>query len=520
MLTMTMDYFVRRALRRHADRVALVTDEGEVTYAELDRRSTALANALLGAGLGRGDRVAVLHQNSSEFYEAELATIKAGMVKVPVNPRLSTEEIVTVLQESGTRALFFDPEFREALSRRADDLRGLALLVSTGPDDGRVRNHARLASACDGPEPPTTVAPDDVYLVRFTGGTTGRPKGVMHTHASCVAIALAVVREYQFTAGDRFLQVAHLSHGQNFTWPALFAVGATVVVMRRFDPLAVLEQVARHRVTRINMVPTMVHAVLSHPRRPEFDLGSIHTLVYASAPMAVERIREVFGILGPRIVQVYTLSESAVITTMLRKADHVLDGPAHVVARLASCGREVLDVRLRIVDAKGGDVPRGEVGEITVASPGNMLGYWGQPELSAEVLRDGWVHTGDLAWQDDEGYVFLVDRKHDMINTGGFNVYPREVEEVLYQHPAVREAAVVGVPDDRWGEAIAAFVALRPEARCTEPELIEFCRTRLAGYKKPTRVEFLPDLPKSAVGKISRRDLREPFWVGRSRRIG
>jgi acyl-CoA synthetase (AMP-forming)/AMP-acid ligase II len=235
--------------------------------------------------------------------------------------------------------------------------------------------------------------------------------------------------------------------------------------------------------------------------------------------MAPEQVKRLYAKLGPRISQVYTLSESAVVTTMLTVEDHELDGSAEREGRLSSCGREVLDVELRIVGDTMNELPPHEVGEIAIRSPGNMMGYWQQPALTQRTLRDGWVLTGDLGRKDEAGYVFLVDRKDDKIITGGFNVYPREVEEILYRHDAVREAAVVGVPDERWGEAIIAVVALYPGKACSDIDLIEFCSQHLAGYKKPKRIVIQDDLPKSPVGKILRRAVREPFWEGKTRRI-
>lgn len=503
---MTLDYFVRRALRRHGERIAIVDRETEITYAELDRRSEALAS-VLATEMPPGARIATILQNRSEFIEAEIATLKAGMVKAPINPRLALPEMVAILADCEASAVIAETEFASALERHRQELPSLRLIVTpselSGLRDraspGRVRSEA---------------APDSLALLRFSGGTTGKPKGIMHSHQSLVSIALSVVREYELHAEERHLQVGHLSHGQNFFWPALFAVGARMVMLPKFDPLTVLQLVERHRITRLHLVPTMVNAVFFHPRFGEFDTSSLKTVVYASAPIAPDTVERLHALLGPRLVQVYTLSESAVITTILRKEDHVPRSP-----RLASCGREALDVRLRIVGEDGEDVPLGEVGELIVSSPGNMIGYWKQPEATAATLRDGWVYTGDLARQDAEGFVYLVDRKDDKIVTGALNVYPREVEDVLYAHPQVRECAVIGIPDDRWGEAVTAFLAPRPGAIIDVDEISRFCRERVAGYKVPKRIVVMDELPKTAVGKISRRALREPYWTDRERRI-
>lgn len=518
MVEMSMDYFVRRALKRHAERLAIVDYDRTCTYGDLDRTSDSVAAYLRDLGLKPGDRVALVLHNRMEFIQAELGIIKAGLVKVPINNKLSVPEIVDILADSEASALFLEPEFEAGIIEAATRLPTLKTLISPQPSRPNVVGMASITDQARDPIP-SVVAPGDLYLLRYSGGTTGRPKGIMHSHASCVDIAISVVREYTLKASDAFLHVAHLSHGQNFVWPGLVAQGATLVMMRRFDPLEVLESIQRHRITRLHMVPTMMNAVFGHERVDEFDLSSLGAVVYASAPMGTEQIRRLYAKLGPRISQTYTLSESAVITTMLKPEDHIIDGTEEQIGRLASCGREVLDVELRIVDDNLKELPPGEVGEIAIRSPGNMMGYWRQPELTARVLRDGWVLSGDLGRKDAAGYVFLVDRKDDKIITGGFNVFPREVEDVLYAHPAVREAAVVAVPDERWGEAITGVVALRPGATCTEAELIEFCGQHLAGYKKPKQVLIRDELPKSPVGKILRRAVREPFWAGKTRQI-
>lgn len=507
MSTISLDYLVRRSLFRHRDRVALAAGAREVTYGSLDERSDRLANALLGLGLCPGDRVATLLNNRIEFIEIEIATLKAAMVKAPINPRLAVPEIVAILADIEATALFVEPEFEAAIMDQRDRLPHLRLVASPAPRSRGVQSIDALAAAGAAMRLAPSSGAADLALMRFSGGTTGRPKGIMHSGGSLVSIALSAIREYELRAEDRFLSVAHLSHGQNFLWPALFAAGARMVLMDRFDPEQVLRHIEQASITRLHMVPTMWSAVVDHPRFERHDVSTLRNIVYASAPMAVERVRQMLRIFGPRLTQVYTLSESAVITTMLRPEDHVVDGPDHVVRRLASCGREALDVTLRIVDEAGREVPRGEVGEIAVSSPGNMMGYWRLPEQTAETLRDDWVLSGDLGSMDEDGYVFLVDRKDDKIVTGALNVYPREVEEILYEHPAVRECAVVGVPDDQRGQIVKAFVVLRPDYAGDEAmarTLQDFVKQTIAPYKYPRAVEFVDALPRTPTGKLQR----------------
>lgn len=514
----TLSHIVARALRRHGDRIAIVDGDRTVSFAELERDSLALAGALEALGCRAGDRIALLLHNRAAFIEVECAVLRAGLVKVPINNRLTAAEVASVLLDCGARVLFAETDLAAPVLQRLHELPALRTVVTIDPHPGATEYASLLG--CEAPSMlGREIASSDLCMIRYSGGTTGRPKGIMHTQGSLAAIALSVIREYGLTRDDRFLQVGHLSHGQNFVWPGLLASGARLAMMRRFDADGVLAAIERERITRLHLVPTMVAAVLDSPLMGQVDVSSLRNFVYASAPMPIERVRRLRQAFDCRISQTYTLSESAVISTTLTPEDHDPALPTFRAERLASCGREALDVQLRIVDERFADLPDGEIGEIALLSPGNMSGYWNQPELTARVLRDGWVLSGDLAYRDADGYVYLVDRKDDKIITGALNVYPKEVEDVLYAHPAVREVAVAGIPDERWGEAITAFVSLRPGCALSEAELLEHCRGRLADYKRPRRVIFLEDLPKTSVGKLSRRLVSAPYWQGRDRRV-
>jgi acyl-CoA synthetase (AMP-forming)/AMP-acid ligase II len=520
-LAMTMDYFLRRALRQHASKTALVAGGRRYSYGEIDCRSSRLAAALSGLGLARGDRLAILLGITPAFFETEIAAAKAGLVKVPINTRLSGPEIAHVLRSCGARAVVVDGLHSDMVCGVASGLPQLSFIISDREQSREpVYAYERLIERGRDDFGVVQGSYDDLYSMRYSGGTTGEPKGIMHTAAAYVAIALSVLREYEVGYGDRAVQVTHPAHGANFVWPALFARGNELHLLERYDPEAILRTIESEHIERITMVPSMWYGVLDHPKFRSTDFSSVTTCAYISAPMAVERVRQALELLGPRLMNVYTLSESPVVTTLLKKQDHVLNDNAQEERRLGSCGREAEDVQVRIVDDAGTEVRAGEVGEITISSPGNMCGYWKNPALTAGTLRDGWVWTGDMARRDEYGFIYLVDRRSEMIVTGGFNVYPREVEEVLYLHPAVREASVAGIPDAKWGEAVTAFVSLHQNASCSEQELLALCETRLAHYKKPKMVQFLADLPKTSAGKISRRALTDQYWADRERRIG
>jgi acyl-CoA synthetase (AMP-forming)/AMP-acid ligase II len=514
-----MDYFLRRALGLYWSRTALVADGVRMSYGALDSRSSRLAAALRGLGLQAGDRVAVLRGVEPAFFEVEIACAKAGVIKVPLNTRLSSREIMICLSDCAARAAIVSEAFVQPIADARADLPDLKFLIADKAVGTDVLSLEALIEKGRDDFSTFAGAPEAVYSIRYSGGTTGEPKGIVHTHGSYVAISLSVLREYEVHEHERALQVTHPCHGANFTWPALLARGLELHLLNKYDPGLVLKTIEMQRLTRVPMVPSMWYGVLDHPQAAKFDLSSVVTFAYVSAPMATERVRQAVEFLGPRFMAVYSLSESAVVSTVLRKQD-LVPGTPSFERRLASSGREAEDVMLRIVDDDGLDVKPGEVGEVILSSPGNMLGYLNKPDLSAKTLRDGWVFTGDMGRRDEDGFLYLVDRRNDMIITGGFNVFPREVEDVLYQHAAVREAVVMGIPDPNWGEAVTAFVALHPGANCSESELQAVCSARLAHYKKPKSIRFLAELPKTAVGKIARRELTDAFWSNNMRRVG
>jgi acyl-CoA synthetase (AMP-forming)/AMP-acid ligase II len=501
----SMQTLLDRPLRRYLDKVALIDDRGSLTFAEVEAQAGRLARAFAAAGTRPGDRIALILPNSVPFTVTETAILRSGMVKVPLNIRFHTNEVMYSLADSEPRILICDRAYAEAVAARRAELPFLAAIFVVGGQVTGCDSYDAIVAQGESHVSAHRYGDDDPILIRYTGGTTGRPKGIVHTHRSFVEIHLDQIREMNFSEKDVALHLGHLSHGLNFTWAAYYGAGATQVLHEKFEPRRVLEDFSRYRVTCVYMVPTMVQRLLREDDGTA-DVSSLRMFMYASAPMPVPVLRQAIARYGNIFTQVYTLSEAPVITTILRPDEHV-DRETEVGNRLASCGREVITMELRVVDDAGSDVPPGEVGEIIVRSVNNMAAYWRMPEETAKTLVDGWVHTGDMARRDEEGYLYLVDRKKDVIITGAFNVYPKEVEEVLYKHPAVTQCAVVGVPDEEWGEAIKAFVVLRPGHTASAEELIQLCRDNLAGYKKPRVIEFVEALPLSPVGKIMRRAL-------------
>jgi fatty-acyl-CoA synthase/long-chain acyl-CoA synthetase len=504
----SMQTLLDRPLRRWPEKAALVDDRGTLSFAEVDEQARRLARALAAAGARPADRAAIILPNGMPFIVTEAAILRAGLVKVPLNIRFHVNEIMYSLADSEPKILICDQIYCDAVLSRRAELPGLAAIFVAGAQIRGCESYDEAVAGGESSGPAYSYRDDDPILIRYTGGTTGRPKGIVHTHRSFVEIHLDQLRELNFNERDVALHLGHLSHGLNFTWAAYYAAGATQIIHEKFEPRRVLDDFSRYRVTCVYMVPTMVQRLLREDDGTA-DVSSLRMFEYASAPMPVPVLRQAIARYGNIFTQVYTLSEAPVITTILRPHEHI-DQETMAGNRLASCGREVISMELRLVDDDGNDVLAGEVGEIVVRSANNMAAYWRMPEETAKTLVNGWLHTGDMARQDEEGFLYLVDRKKDVIITGAFNVYPQEVENVLYRHPAVAQCAVVGVPDAEWGEAIKAFVVLQPGQTTSAEELIGLCRDNLASYKKPRFVEFVDTLPLSPVGKIMRRALRAP----------
>ena len=492
---------------RWPDKIAVADAARALTFAEVEAQARRLVQALRRAGAGAGDRVALILPNGTEFITAEVAIVRGGMVKVPLNIRFHPKEVLYALKDCAPTLLIATPDYARAVIEAAAEVPSLkAIFVAGDAVPGTLSLTEALSAGDPDPDPPNRIADDDPALIRYTGGTTGRPKGIVHTARSLVAIADDCIRELGLAETDIALHLGHLSHGLNFMWPAYFAVGATQVFRETFEPKAIWRDIQDWRVTWIYMVPTMIDLLLEADDG-RADVSSLRTFLYASAPMPVPLLRRAMARFGNIFQQVYTLSEAPVITTMMRAEEH-LETETDCGPRLGSIGREVLTMELKLIAEDGREVAPGEVGEIAVRSVNNMACYWNLAEETARTLVDGWVRTGDMARRADDGFLYLADRKKDIIITGAFNVYPKEVEDVLVRHPKVAQAAVVGQPDPRWGEIVTAYVVTRDGRPVPAAELTALCADNLADYKKPRRIEFLAELPLTPVGKISRAELR------------
>jgi acyl-CoA synthetase (AMP-forming)/AMP-acid ligase II len=503
---------MRRGAARHRGRTAVISGAESLTFAEVDAAANRLAHVLTGLGAGRGARIGLLVDNGLWSVPIDFACAKAGAVRVPLNSRLAVDEQARMLAATDVRLLVHSAALAERAGELAAGLDGLRL-ASLGPagavDAPDLLVEMESASAAD---PMLPAAPADPLLVIYTSGTTGVLKAVVHTQGSFAAITANILANLVSPGpGSVMLHAASLIHASGTFVLPYWVRGGTAAVLPGFDPAAYLDALAAHRATEINLVPTMLGMLVASGAAERADVSSLRTALYGASPMPGPLLEQVLDLWGPRLVQYYGQTEAPLAITVLDALDHtdpMLRG---------SCGQPSVDAEVRVTAPDGTPLAVGDVGELRLRAPFAMAGYHDAPELTAEtVTPDGWVRTRDLGFIDDRGYLTLVDRTSDMIITGGYNVYPREVEDALLAHPAVAAAAVVGAPDDTWVEAVTAFVTLRPGAPPPPPdELRAVVRSRLAGYKVPKQVHVVDALPVSPVGKVLRRALRDPLW-GRS----
>ena len=501
------------------ERNALVFEGREFTFVQLQERVNRLANALSDLGIGPQDRVAVMQVNCNQAIEIYFAAAQLDAIYVPINFRAKTEELAQMLRISQPSVLFIGERYLPLLSQGTfqGELPDDRVVVLDGEAAGEMRPYEDLLASGDGDQLHFPEGDDeDTTVIMFTSGTTDMPKGVMLTHDSFASYLLATVAPADPEIDETNLLTVPLYHiaGLQASLAAIYG-GRTLVVMRQFDAREWLALAQRYRVNRAMLVPTMLKRIIDAPEFPEFDLSSLDVITYGAAPMPLPVIQEaIVKFPGARFINAFGQTETASTITMLPPDDHVLEGTPEDIdrklRRLSSIGKPLDDVEVMIVDEAGHPLPVGEVGEIVAQGVRMMKGYWRQDAATGDTLRSGWVYTGDLAYQDEDGYIFLAGRAKDFIKRGGEMISPEEVEQTLLSHPGVEEAAVIGVPDLEWGEEVRAVVVRRSE-QVTEDDLIQLCSQRLAGYKRPRSVVFIDELPRNVMGKVLKRDLRDQY---------
>ena len=512
-----LEYFARETPDQHFAEM-----DGEVlTYAEADVRANRFANSLIAAGLAKGDRFSYISKNSIDFCLMYYAGSKAGVVPVPLNYRLAPREWQYIITDSGSRLVFCEAEFAAGLDQVKVELPEVTLFIQLSGEQrpGWIGFESWLQQDCSRPQVKVT-GQDQVYQM-YTSGTTGRPKGAMLSQdAVCNNITMGWVYTASRLGKERNLIQAPVYHAAaSLTTMSVISGGNTLVIMREFDPTVTVERLEHEGITMTTMVPAMIQSCLVNVDDiATRDFSNLRLVSYGASPIALETLQQAIAVFGCDFAQGFGMTELTCVATFMSPAVHrrAVNGEPGL---LRSAGRAILGTAVKIVDEQDNEVPRGTVGEILVKGPQVMMGYWNMPEASEKALAGGWMHTGDAAYMDDEGFIYIQDRIKDMIVSGGENIYPAEIESVLFEHGAVADAAVIGIPDEQWGETVMAFVVLRQGSNLQLGELQEFCRASLAGFKIPRRLEILQEIPRNASGKVLKASLREPYWQGHERRV-
>ena len=512
---------LHRAVQLHPDRVATHFGERQRTFLELRERVARLAGALQALGMRAGDRVAMLSLNSDRYLEYQMAVPWGGGVLNPCNTRWSCAEIAYSLNDSGSTLLLVDDHFAHLADSLRHESPSVCAVIHCGDGPAPTAMHSYEALVSDAaPIADARCGGEDLLGIFYTGGTTGSPKGVMLSHANLFSCGLSTRAEGLAAPNGNYLHAAPMFHlaDMGCAMPH-WLEGNSHSIIPSFNPEATIRCIERNRVTCALLVPTMFQMLVDHPAAKEVhDLTSLQTLIYGASPIAEAVLERAMTMLpGVEFIQAYGMTELSPVATINPAWYHT--PAARNYGKLRSAGRASYCTEVRIVDADGVEVPRGTVGEVVVRGPNVMQGYWNQPELTAQAIRDGWMHTGDGAWMDVDGFIFIADRLKDMIVSGGENVYSAEVENVLAQHPGVAACAVIGIPSDRWGESVHAVVVPRAGYDVRIEELIAYCKGLIAHYKCPRSVEFTAALPMSGAGKVLKMTLREPYWRGRERGV-
>jgi acyl-CoA synthetase (AMP-forming)/AMP-acid ligase II len=503
-------------------RIALSFEGRETTFSEFDRHSSQVANALVAEGVKTGGRIAYFGKNSDHYFEILFGAAKAGLVLTPIGWRLAPEEVSFILEDSSACVVFVGPEVMSQGQKAIAGLKGNLKLIAMEPvTQAGIALYESWRDAAPDSDVSVPVHPDDVALQVYTSGTTGRPKGAMLTHSNILAgrrrASQAGVPGYNWKSDDIGLVALPLTHigGTTSVLLGLYH-GAKTVIAREFDPVKVLDLLERDGISQFFMVPAALQFIVRQPKARNVDFSRLKLIHYGASPIPLELLRECMDVFGCGFCQQYGMTETSGAITYLPAEDHSPDGNR----RMRAVGRAMPGVELKIVDAAGNVVPPNIVGEIVTRSVANMVGYWRMEDATkATIDAQGWLRTGDVGLLDEDGYLYIHDRVKDMIISGAENIYPAEVENAIYGHPHVAEVAVIGVPDEKWGEAVKAVIVPKPGITPDPGDIIAFTRLRIAAFKAPKSIDFVDALPRNTAGKILRRILREPYWVGRARDV-
>ena len=513
----TVGDIVRHHARTRAERIAIHFEGRRLSYGELDRNANRIANGLIAERLAPQARIAILSKNAPAFFELWFGAAKADAVLVPVNFRLAPPEVAYVVEDAGAQILFVGADFYPLVEKVAGELKSVREIIALDGGHSAWPEYAGWMARQSDADPALPVPADHCAIQMYTSGTTGHPKGAQLSHANLLPLAHGGLEQFgEWDESDVNLVCMPLFHigGSGWALVGLYR-GIESVLLRDADPAVILQAIPQYRVSKAFVVPALLLFLLQNPQCRTTDFSSLDLIVYGASPAPIDLVRNARKVFGCGLAQVYGLTETTGAITYLPPEDH----DERVPARLKSCGKAMAGIEIRVVDSAGKEVPTGEVGEIVTRSAQNMLGYWNQPEATRRAIRADWFYTGDAGYLDADGYVYIYDRVKDMIISGGENIYPAEVESALFSHPAVADVAVIGVPDDKWGEAVKAIVVKKTGAAVTPEQLIAFARERIAGYKVPRTIDVVETLPRTPTGKILKRELRKPFWAGQDRQV-
>lgn len=514
--------FFDRGVRLNPDRVCLKDAQLARSYRDVQIRTYRIANALIGWGLQPEGKAAVYSPNAVLAFECVLGVLRAGAAWVPVNAKNVASENAYILDNCDVELLFYHSEFEaniEIFRAQCPQIRKYVCIDRAGAGSAaNVYLEDWIASAAE-TDPDVPAQPEALAAIFSSGGTTGRPKGVMLSHRAWATMIANYHCALPVQGDPVHLVIAPMTHAAGVVATMLMPISGTNVILPQFDAVQVMQAIEREKVTHLFLPPTAIYMLLAHPELRQHDYSSLQAFIYAAAPMSVDKLKQCLDVFGPVMVQTFGQAEAPMVCTVMNQQQHVAASAPGQQHRLASCGRPTMFTPVAIMDDDGNLLPPRERGEIVVRGNLVMSGYYKNPEATREASTYGWHHTGDIGYLDAEGFLYIVDRKKDMIISGGFNVYPSEIEQVIWSHPAVQDCAVVGVPDEKWGEAVKAVIELKPGATVTEAEILKLCKERLGSVKCPKSAEFWDALPRSPVGKVRKKDIREQFWKGQARTI-
>jgi len=523
MISLTIGDLYDRCVQFYGERNAIVAGTQRYTYKEMGQNASRIVSVLQGLGLKKGNTVAFLMANCPEYIFCEYALAKAGCIRVPLAVLLSSNDHIYMMNQAECVALIYHERMTSRVLDMIPYLKSVKYFICIGTNPKSVpKGHLHLQTLmqeCQENPKPVSIETEDLVGIYYTGGTTGKPKGVMLSHRAWVYTILIEMLEFGFGWEETFAYVTPLTHaGGCLMLPVLLRKGKCVI-LDHFDPKLLLEAIEREKITATFLVPTMIYILLDYPDLKKYEISSLRNIIYGASAIAPERLKQAISTFGPIMTQLFGQTEAPMCISALSREEHVVSDPDREKMIFSSAGRPTFHAEVRIVDDKGNPMATGQSGEVIVRCANMMHGYFKNPKATAETIVDGWLHTGDIAKQDEEGFLYIVDRKKDMIISGGFNIFPREIEDVLFEHPAVKGAAVVGVPHEKWGEEVKAIVVLHQGMTATEEEMIKFVKERKGSLLAPKTVEFWDEIPLTNLGKLDKKAIRAKYWEGRERMV-